>query len=310
MLKRSGIITYNIADRGRKHNGVDRSDMDIQSAIARINSDDVQELVNSGDLFGYYGHETRARFGMTPPDSWVAPDGKTIRIEPAIRTISLSADNDGNISHEEEFLDTDHGKYSANLYKNKAGGFSSAIMRSGTPNQKGLRDIKGFYGFDYVRTPNYDTNRGTAMFDALFLEDEDGELVFDSLATITPQQVILKQALEAAIIHQYDNINGAIHAQQMIEHYQAEAQASQQDFISRQQHLENLRERRVIRTEEVLDGLICPSTKFDEMQAQWDSFAYSSDSDLDLTTVTTKADEREQRKRRDRRDERNIFGRR
>lgn len=308
MPKKTKLITYNLADRDRKHNGIDRSDMDIRSAVNHINSPAVQELVGSGDLFGYYGHEIRARFGMNPPDSWVNPNGETIRIEPAIRTVKLSADNDGNVSAQHEFLGTDSGKYAENLYTNNAGGFSSAIMRK--MGDGGLYNVTGFYGYDYVRSPNYNSNRGNALFDAMFIESEEGEFSFDSLTNITPQQAAIKSALEAAILHQYDNINGAIQAQLMVNHYQNEAAAAQESYLTRQQDLERLRERRDRRADEVLDSLICESTDFASVQEQWDSFAFDSTSDDDFKTVVSAREEQEARsKQAERRDRPSIFRR-
>lgn len=285
MSKKTQLITYNLADRDRKHVGIDRSDMDIQSMVNRINAPDTQELVASGDMYGYYGHELRGRFGMNPPDVWVNPKtSETIRIEPALRTIKLSADNDGNVTSQHEFLDTDTGKYSERLYSNKAGGFSSAVMRK--RNAAGKYDVTGFYGFDYVRQPNYNTNRGNGMFDSLFWVDEADELMaFDSLDGLTPQQASIKSALEMAILHQYDSIANASQADMMIAHYQNEALQAQEAQISRQQHLENLRQRRHDRKLEVYDSLICPSVPFDEAVAQWDSFNMQGTSDLDLRTT-------------------------
>ena len=258
MSKKTRTITYNLADRGRAHNGVDRSDLDIRSAVNRINAPDVQELVSSGDLYGYYGHELRARFGMNPPDVWVNPQtGENIRIEPALRTIELSADNDGNVTTRHEFLDTDSGKYSERLYANKVGGFSSTVMRK--RGAGGLYDVIGFYGYDFVRQPNYDTNRGDGLFDALFIEQEEGEFTFDSMAGMTPQQSAIKSALETAIVHQYDSILTAISSDAMINHYQNEVIAAQEEAINREVRLNKLRNKRASRKEQLFDSLVCPS---------------------------------------------------
>jgi hypothetical protein len=283
MPKKTDLITYNLAERGRKHSGVDRSDMDIQSAINHINSASVQELVNSGDLFGYYGHETRARFGMSPPDSWVNSAGETVPIVPAIRTIKLSANSNGDVTHKAEFLNTNEGKYSEGLYASKVGGFSSAIMRKRGSN--GLYGVTGFYGFDYVRSPNYNTNRGESLFDALFVEEEDGEFAFDSVAGMTPQQSMIKSALETAIMHQYDSITTAIASDAMINHYQNEVVAAQEEAINREVRLNNIRASRVSRKEAIFDSLICPSVPFSEITAQWDSFNDQGTSDKDLRTT-------------------------
>jgi hypothetical protein len=285
MSKKTQLITYNLADRGRsKDVGTDRSDVDIKSMVDRINASDTQELVNSGDMFGYYGHELRGRFGMNPPDVWLNPNtGESIRIEPAIRTVKLSADNDGNVSHQQEFLDTDTGKYSERLYANNAGGFSSAVMRK--MGEAGKYGITSFDGFDYVRQPNYNTNRGGGMFDSLFWLDDSIEMAFDSLDGITPEHAAIKSALETAILHQYDSIANAKNSDAMVQHYQKEVMAAQDAFVSRQQALENIRERRASRDEEIYDSMVCPSVSFDSMAEKWASFDQLGTSDRDLRTT-------------------------
>lgn len=287
MSKKTRVITYNLADRGREHNGIDRSDLDIRSMVNRINAPDVQELVNSGDMFGYYGHELRARFGMNPPDVWINPQtGESIRIEAALRTIELSADNDGNVTTRHEFLDTDSGKYSQRLYANNVGGFSSAIMRKMGDN--GKYAVTSVAGFDYVRQPNYNTNRGDGMFDSLFWLDEAEELAFDSMTNVTPERAAIMAALETAIVHQYDSVATAINSDIMINHYQREAISAQELLITRQQQLANIKERQRARKDEIYDSLICPSVPFDEMLSQWDSVMQgTSDKDL-LTTESVK----------------------
>lgn len=306
MSKKTRTITYNLADRGREHNGIDRSDINIQSMVNHINAAATQELVSSGDLFGYYGHELRARFGMRPPDSWVNPQtGESIRIEPALRTIKLSADNDGNVTSQHEFLDTDSGKYSERLYANNVGGFSSAALRR--MGKDGKYEVTSFDGFDFVREPNYNTNRGNGMFDSLFWLDE-AEAVFDSMSSITPQQFALKSALETAIIHQYDSMATAIHSDMMISHYQKETMNAQQMLIARQEQLANVRARQQSRKEEIYDSLICPSVSFEETMAQWDSFNQSGTSDADLLTTASVKEARLTAKRRQ--EERvSLFGR-
>lgn len=308
MSKKTRTITYNLADRGREHNGIDRSDLDIQSTVNRINAPDVQELVKSGDMFGYYGHEVRARFGMNPPDVWVNPQtGENIRIEPALRTIELSADNDGNVTTRHEFLDTDSGKYSERLYANNAGGFSSAMVRR--MNEAGKYEVSSFAGFDYVRQPNYNTNRGDGMFDSLFWLDEAEEMAFDSMANVTPERAAIMAALETAIIHQYDSVATAIHSDMMINHYQKEAISAQELLITRQQQLVNVKARQRARKDEIYDSLICPSVSFDEATAQWDSFNNQGTSDSDLLTTESAKQARINTERR--KEERvSLFGRR
>ena len=299
MPKRTGVITYNLAERGRKHNGTDRSDLDIRSMVNCINAANTQELVKSGDLFGYYGHEVRARFGMNPPDKWVNPQtGEIIRIEPALRTIQLSADSDGNVTTKHEFMETDDGKYAQNLYVSNAGGFSSAIVRKRAAS--GLYEVTSFDGFDYVRQPNYNTNRGDGMFDSLFCLEEEEELAFDSLQPLTPSQAAVKTALESAILHQRDSIATAIHSEIMIGHYQNEAMSAQQSHLTRQQKIAAMRTRQAERKQEVYDSLICPSVSFDSLSTQWDSFAMLGTSDSDMRTISDAKKARDAQKSQDR----------
>lgn len=145
------VISYNLKDRGRKYRGKDR-DFDIPAIVKAINSPECQERVKKGDMLGYYGHWPRIKFGMYPCEGGLQ-QGKATIIEPAIRTIMLKAYSDGTVEHRAEFLDTDAGKLAEKLFRDKVGGFSSAIDQ-GRPE---------FYGFDYVLEPNYSTNRGWAL---------------------------------------------------------------------------------------------------------------------------------------------------
>lgn len=148
-------ITYNVHERGRKHRGVERR-FDTVALAKLINSPAVQERVRSGDLKGYYGHWPRLKFGMAVTEGGVL-DGKVICDLPiAVRTVELSADTDGNITHRTEFLDTAAGRVASALYLSKAGGFSSAIDVDPSNNRIPI----AFQGFDYVLEPNYNTNRG------------------------------------------------------------------------------------------------------------------------------------------------------
>lgn len=175
-------ITFNLHDRGRQFLGKDRSNVDMNEMIKQINSPQVQEMVKTGTLYGYNGHEIRKRYGMNPPDS-VIIDGKVVYLERAFRTLECYADKDGNVSHVTEFLDNESGEYARKQYLARVGGFSSAqnYKRAGL----GLIPV-GFYGFDYVTQPNYTTNVGDGqLFDGLAIPIEQDGLVasFDN-ATI------------------------------------------------------------------------------------------------------------------------------
>lgn len=146
---KTGIIRYNLAERGRQYRGTERN-FDIPAIVRAINSGVTQEKVRHRDMLGYFGHWPRVKFGMNPSEGGII-DGKVIPVEPAMVTIYLKAYDDGTIEHEEEFSDdTLPGMIAQRMYKSKMGGFSSAIDER-KPE---------FFGFDYVTEPNYTTNRG------------------------------------------------------------------------------------------------------------------------------------------------------
>lgn len=230
-------ITYNLKERGRIHAGQDRSDLDIKSAIAQINSKLVQELVETGDMYGFYGHEVRALYGMNPPDTVITDDGREIRIAPAIRTVALHADDNGNVTHRQEFLENDSGEYAYQQYKAKIGGFSTAMNFM---NHRGSRAVTGFYGFDYVRNPNYATNTSFGQFDSL--------------------NPMAQHAIKEAIIAQYDSINLAMEQSRLIEYYQQEAINAQKALDRQLRRQEKIQAKKDAMT----DALICPSVSFDD----------------------------------------------
>jgi hypothetical protein len=206
MGKKTGKITYNVRERGRKFIGQDRN-LDCRALAALINGNEIQERVKNRDLRGFYGHVVRAKYGFEPAET-VFDDvsGKPVFIEPALVTTHLSADEDGNVTHEAEFLDTESGELAARLFDSRQGGFSSAIFAKPI----GGRDVPILFGgFDYVAEPNYTTNRGYMLdstggaFDGLILDavladwtmaQGAAKALFDSLAR---DHEVAMQAIQA-----------------------------------------------------------------------------------------------------------------
>lgn len=172
MLK-TELITFNVRERGRTARGKDRN-FDTVALAKLINGAAVQEKVKHGDMVGYYGHWPRLKFGMEPAEGGIV-DGKVVSIEPAIRTLEISAKPDGTITHRAEFLATPGGVAAQALYNSKAGGFSSAIVTSPSTDPA---VPTGFYGFDYVLEPNFTFNRGHKLaLDSANLAEDDEELI-------------------------------------------------------------------------------------------------------------------------------------
>lgn len=177
MLK-TGIITYNLAERGRKARGQDRN-LDLPMAARLINSPAVQEMVAQGDMIGWYGHWPREKFGINAVEGAVV-NGQAVALVPAIRTVHLKAYDDGTVEHDTQFLNTAAGKIAARNWQSKVGGFSSAML---TKSIGGKAVATTFAGFDYVLEPNYTANRGYS-------------LALDGVAADSPEHALLLDALE------------------------------------------------------------------------------------------------------------------
>jgi hypothetical protein len=201
MANKTGTITFNVTERGRKFRGQERN-FDTAVLAQLINSAEVQEKVSHGDMVGYLGHWPRIKFGMNPSEGGIV-DGKAVALEPAIRTVRIKAYPDGTIEHEAEFLDTAPGKMAARMHASKTGGFSSAID---TRRIADKQSPTGFYGFDYVLEPNYTHNRGYAMaLDGVF----DDESVFDAISE-QQQLVAVFDGMFDQVQQAYDSLKATL----------------------------------------------------------------------------------------------------
>lgn len=164
MPTRTPVISYNLNERGRDYTGQDRA-IDIDAAMRLINSPAVQESVRKGDFNGYVGHGFREKYGLDVPET-VLDNGKTVVLEPAVKTVYLKCLPDGTLQHQQEFMDSGPGRVAARLYKSNNWGFSSVFF---APDVNGKRAPQRYFGMDFVRSPNYDTNRGysAAMLDSV-----------------------------------------------------------------------------------------------------------------------------------------------
>lgn len=190
---KTGVIKYNLAERMRKHRGVDRN-FDMASAERLLNGPAVQERIKHGDMTGYFGHWPRVQFGLDPKEGGFV-DGKQVSLEPCLRTTYLRAYPDGTVEHEVEFLDTDSGKIGARIWSSKAYGFSSAI------DTKRLGSVQvpiGFFGFDLVKEPNFSANRGYAVaLDGVFDSEDVLDAVSERNAMFEAMNVVLDDAKAA-----------------------------------------------------------------------------------------------------------------
>lgn len=205
MRVRTGVISYNLNDRGRHFAGQDRK-VDIEATMRLLNGPQVQELVRKGDIYGYFGHMFREKYGLNVPETAIE-NGKVVVLEPNVRTVMIKCLPDGTIKHEQEFLDNAPGRIAARLYASKAYGFSSVFH---APEENGLRTPKTFHGMDFVKTPNYDTNRG---YDSMLDSVEAGAIgslgfagecaaLMDSVEVIIAQSDAQAAEISEAYLHQ------------------------------------------------------------------------------------------------------------
>jgi hypothetical protein len=206
MNNRTEVIRYNVKDRGRDFTGVDR-DIDIPMLVLLLNGPIVQESVRKGDIYGYMGHGFREKYGLDLPEATIDPvSGKTITFEPTVKTVMIKAYPDGTIEHQQEFMPTSSGRIARRLYQNKQWGFSSVFY---APSINGKRTPKNYFGMDFVRSPNYDTNRGyDAMLDSTDAGalqgsfTEDYAAMMDSVESILAANEEMAEGMSTAYLHQ------------------------------------------------------------------------------------------------------------
>lgn len=260
-------ITYSLKDRGYKIAGKDRSDVDVAAMVAKLNSLAVQEVIAKGALYGFYGHEIRQRFGMIPPET-ATLEGRLIRLEPACRTVELSATKDGMVTHKQEFLENDAGEHAYQNYKGRVGGFS--IASNYKPTSNGMLAPSQFGGFDYTRQPNFATNTSYGLFDSAFVEDD--ELNANIAAVITPY-------LDREIVAIYDSIarESELH-QHLNMSLDRVVELEKQNQQLRMRAAAKLRRQKEVQIA-MFDNAICPTIPFDEAVARANAFLTKKISD-------------------------------
>ncbi|EKO3439491.1 hypothetical protein NTE19_003383 [Vibrio fluvialis] len=147
--------TFNIFNDGRKFNTAPQSYL-LESVLNVARAGATQERIKLGEAVGFFGHTIRELTGKLKPSEMevIMVKGKTVvtNVEPAIRCVAFACDEKGNVTHTEEFLDSDTGKLAYANYKRGVGGFSWAMRGNG---QSIPSVAVEFAGFDYVDQPNF-----------------------------------------------------------------------------------------------------------------------------------------------------------
>lgn len=127
----------------------------VLSAVkTMLESKETQEGLRLGELFGYYGHGRRQLTGKleVPETSVIMVEGRPVVIDnvPACRTVAISVDDNGIVTHTQEILNTEPGKIVAAMIESRAGGWSWA---TGGRESGKIAVTTSFHGVDYVTTP-------------------------------------------------------------------------------------------------------------------------------------------------------------
>ncbi|EAS5032346.1 head processing protein [Salmonella enterica] len=149
---------------------------------AMFESKETQEGLRLGELYGYYGHGRREMTGKLelPETSVIMVEGRPVVIDnvPACRTVSISVDDNGVVTHTQEILNTEPGKIVAAMIESRAGGWSWA---TGGRQAGNIAVTTSFHGVDYVTNPNYvslDHPASAGMFESA----DSKSLLAESLA--------------------------------------------------------------------------------------------------------------------------------
>ncbi|MFA1647062.1 MAG: hypothetical protein ACDS79_16570 [Enterobacteriaceae bacterium] len=133
---------------------------DLGAITKAITRPETVALMESGQLYGDYGHNVRERglkatgsLRLPEYDEIKDPDGsiRRVKVIPACRTVSISLDDDV-ITHQQEILDTPAGRLVNALEESGAGGWSWACFGHAPA---GRAMVRFFEGLDYVLQPNF-----------------------------------------------------------------------------------------------------------------------------------------------------------
>ncbi|MDI7855053.1 hypothetical protein [Vibrio parahaemolyticus] len=251
-ILQSITCTFNIFDTGRKYTGKQRGYI-LDNVKSVLNSPEVQERLRLRELVGYVSHGLREMAGKLTLGETLPvhlPNGQmtVVNAIPACVTVSLSLDDDGNLTHVQEVLDNDEGRKLLGLHNSRIGGFSWAC---GGGKLGGNTLINGFYGFDYVHNPLFAANRGYVLDSESSEEEFDRQAVLDNLSSAgvpDDEREMVLDSFNAAIAFESAQYKGMLlDAQQVIADQDEKAQELQQLLDSASQETESLKSEKTSR---------------------------------------------------------------
>lgn len=160
---------FNLFNENRTHTKGNARKYILENAAKVINDPATQESIVKREKLGFFGHGRRQMAGkvrLREVEPVRLPNGQTILVEnvPCSATTALTIDGAGNITHEQEILETAPGKVVTGLIESRVGGWSWAC--DGLDGGRvGLTRIKSYEGMDYVYMPSFSDNRSYILED-------------------------------------------------------------------------------------------------------------------------------------------------
>lgn len=172
---------FSLFNNPRKFSGNNR-DYALSAVKNTLESPATQELISLGEAYGYYGHGRRQMAGKLeiPETMVINVNGKPVVVDniPSNRTLAISVDGNGIVSHTEEILSTDSGRIVNGLLESRAGGWSWA---SGGPDGK-KAIMRVYMGMDYVKNPNYiSMDHPSFLLESGSTREQQEEMILESL---------------------------------------------------------------------------------------------------------------------------------
>ncbi|MCG6387472.1 head processing protein [Vibrio fluvialis] len=173
---------FSLFNHGRKI-GANKRKYIVNAVQQLLQSEQVQEDLRVGELFGYWGHAPRQRAGKLSigETEVIVINGKPVVVEniPSNVTVAINCDDNGIVSHTEEFLETESGRIARSLWNSKRGGWSWA---TGGRDSASSAVATSFHGVDYVLKPNYLSLDHPAMM--LESAGQEGDMLLESLQNV------------------------------------------------------------------------------------------------------------------------------
>lgn len=173
---------FSLFNHGRKL-GANKRKYIVQAVQQLLRSEQVQEDLRVGELYGYYGHAPRQRAGKLDigETEVIMIGGRPVVVQnvPSNVTVAITCDDSGIVEHSEQFLETDTARIAKSLWESRRGGWSWA---TGGRDSETRAITSSLSGVDYVLKPNYLSLTHEAMMNES--ADQENDMLLESLKNV------------------------------------------------------------------------------------------------------------------------------